>query len=161
MISKYINLLIGLFFLGCASNQNLIERNQKIVNDYYKAYNNQDVEGQVELMSSNFEHFTNSGKIEKGVEAYRKYAKAVYSDVKEEVYQTHFLIGQDPSHIAVQSRAKGEYLKIDKANPKNPLKKYDIPFAEFFEIQDEKITKLSTYYNELEWKNQVSQSPQK
>lgn len=161
MIFKYIFMLTGVFFSGCVSSKDLIETNQRAVNAYYEAYNKQDIEGQIALMSPSFEHFTNAGKTESGVDAYRKYTKEVYSDVKEEVYQMHVLVGQNPSQIAVQSRAKGEYLKIDKNNPKAQPKKYDIPLAEFFEITSGKITKLSSYYNELEWKNQVSQTTQK
>lgn len=156
LIKKFV-LIFGLLFLlissGCATKNNLVENNQKIVAAYYAAYNKQDITGQIALMAPEFKHFQNSGKVEIGTDAYRKYTAAVYTEVKEEVYQIDYIVGQDPMQIAAQSRARGEYFQ----NPdiKTQRQKYDIPLAEFFEVRDGKITKLSTYYNELEWENQV------
>ena len=44
-------------------------------------------------MAPEFKHFQNSGKMEIGIDAYRKYTESVYTEVQEEVYQIDYIIG--------------------------------------------------------------------
>ena len=156
-------MLMGLVFaFGCAQKAVTTVTLKKsdvlkaVDEAYYLAYNAEDIEGQIKLMTDNVVYHSNSDKIRTGADAYRKYTAGLFQEIDEKCIDIKYFVDENQGIVTAQSRAEGKYVTSSEGLPKAKGQKYNIPVVEVFEIKDGKITKLSTYYNEDLWKTQIS-----
>lgn len=154
-------LLAVLFSFGCAQKAITTTANKSdvykaVAEAYYTAYNAEDVEGQIKLMTDDVVYHSNSDKIRTGAKAYRKYTIGLFKEIDEKCIDIKYFVDETQGVVTAQSRAEGKYVTSSDGLPKAKGQKYNIPVVEVFEIKNGKISKLTTYYNEDLWKTQIS-----
>lgn len=129
---------------------------QTVVESYYKTYNDRDIKGQTALMTDNITYISNSGKLRQGKEAYQKYTEGLFKEINEKAVDMTYYVDPIKSVVVATGNAIGTYEESSAGLPPAKGQKYTLPFVEIFEIQDEKIKKFTTFYNEDLFKQQIS-----
>ena len=109
------------------------------------------------LLSDNFIHDINQGKRETGKEAFKQFMACMNNNYKEQWVDLVNMASEDGSHVAAEFVVLGEYINYDAGLPAVTGQKYRLPAGAFFEITENKITRVTNYYNLEDWIAQVSE----
>ena len=63
---------------------------------------------------------------------------------------------QDGDRAAAEYVVHGEYLRDDEGLPPAKGQKYVLPGGAFFDVRDDRIARVTNYYNLQDWIGQVS-----
>lgn len=129
---------------------------QSVIEKYYKSFNEGHVDGMVSCLHKDFVHDVNEGARNNGLEKFKKFLDHMNTCYKEELKDIHIMVNNNGDHAAAEFFVHGEYLETDTGLPAAHGQKYVIKAGTFFEIQDQKIKRVTTYYNLKEWIRQVS-----
>jgi steroid delta-isomerase-like uncharacterized protein len=66
------------------------------------------------------------------------------------------LVAPDGDRAAAEYVVYGEYLETEEDQPAAHGQKYQLPGGAFFEIREDRIARVSHYYNEQAWLAQIS-----
>ena len=66
------------------------------------------------------------------------------------------LVAPDGDRAAAEYVVHGEYLRTDEGQPTAHGQKYQLPGGAFFGIRDDRIARVSCFYNQQAWLAQVS-----
>jgi steroid delta-isomerase-like uncharacterized protein len=66
------------------------------------------------------------------------------------------MVSEDGRRAAAEFTVRGSYLKTDEGLPPADGQTYSLPAGTFFEVEDGKITRVTTHYNLNDWIAQVS-----
>jgi steroid delta-isomerase-like uncharacterized protein len=66
------------------------------------------------------------------------------------------MTSEDGKHAAAEFIVVGKYLKTDPGLPEARGQKYEIPAGAFFDLKDNKISRVTMYYNLKDWIAKVS-----
>jgi steroid delta-isomerase-like uncharacterized protein len=126
-----------------------------LVKAYYSAFNSQDIEGMLNCVGPKLVHDVSQGPSRKGVRKFRAFLEHMNVCYREELSDIVIMTNADGSCAAATFNLRGQYIKTDPGLPKARGQKYKLRGGTFFEIQVGKITRISTHYNLVDWKNQV------
>lgn len=128
---------------------------RKLVQTYYAAFNNQDVEGMLACLSASFVHEVSQGERRKGKGMFKEFLTHMNRSYKEAL--SNIVVMSDPSgsRAAAEFDLKGKYLTTDVGLPKARGQTYKLRVGAFFEIKNGKIARVSTHYNLNDWTGQV------
>jgi len=125
-----------------------------LVQAYVDAFNRDDLEGQLAVLSDDIVHEINEGETEVGIEAFRRFKLHMQDHYREQLTDVHIF-----SHrytAACEFICSGEYLKQDGDLPPARGQKYSIRAAFFVDGRKGKITRMTSYYNLKKWIDAVS-----
>jgi steroid delta-isomerase-like uncharacterized protein len=128
----------------------------KLVEHYYAAFNGGDMDTFLSLLTDDVIHDINQGKREVGKEAFTQFMACMNYNYKEQLVDMVILSTPDGSRAAAEFVVFGEYLKTDEGLPAANGQKYRLPAGAFFEIQNNKVARITNYYNLPDWIAQVS-----
>ncbi len=128
-----------------------------LIQQYYAAFNAGDMETFLGLLSDDVVHDINQGKREIGKQAFTQFMACMNNNYKEKLIDMVIMASEDGSRAAAEFVVLGEYLKNDEGLPEARGQKYRLPAGAFFEIKDNKITRVTNYYNLEDWIAQVSE----
>jgi steroid delta-isomerase-like uncharacterized protein len=128
----------------------------ELIQSYYQTFNERDLEGFLKTLHPEVIHDTFLGETEIGVDAFRKYMKMCFDCVKETVRDLKVLSSQDGTDVAVKFTCDGEYIKTVKNYPEARNQKYSVQCHAFFEIRDDLIYRVTSYFNENDWAAQLA-----
>jgi steroid delta-isomerase-like uncharacterized protein len=128
---------------------NLIER-------YYAAFNNADMDTFLSLLTDDVIHDINQGKRETGKDAFKQFMACMNYNYKEQLVDMVIMSTPDGSRAAAEFVVLGKYLKSDEGLPEAKGQEYKLPAGAFFEIRDNKVARITNYYNLQDWIAQVS-----
>jgi len=74
---------------------------------------------------------------------------------KEQLVDMVIMTNQDGTRAAAEFVVLGEYLKTDEGLPEANGQTYRLPAGAFFDIRDNKVARISNYYNLEDWIAQV------
>jgi steroid delta-isomerase-like uncharacterized protein len=127
-----------------------MEKSLQLVKRYYDAFNAKDFATMLACLDENVEHELNQGESQAGLAKFRN-----FMDHMNECYDEHLdelvLFGGGEGRVAAEFFVRGQYLSTDGALPPAHGQKYRIRAGAFLEVKNDKICRVTTYYNLPEW----------
>jgi len=74
---------------------------------------------------------------------------------KEQLVDMVIMASEDGKRAAAEFVVLGEYLQSDEGLPAANGQKYRLPAGAFFDIRDNKVARITNYYNLNDWIAQV------
>ncbi|WP_438970110.1 ketosteroid isomerase-related protein [Methylophaga sp.] len=133
--------------------------NQATVNllqQYYDAFNRQDMESFLNMLTDDVIHDVNQTGREVGKEAFSKFMDRMNAHYKEQIVDISITTNDEGDRAAVEFTVLGEYLSTDEGLPEADGQTYRLPAGAFFEIRDGKVARITNYYNLEDWIAQVA-----
>lgn len=127
-----------------------------LIQQYYAAFNAGDMDTFLSLLTDDVIHDINQGERQIGKEAFTQFMACMNNNYKEELVDMVIMATPDGKRAAAEFVVLGEYLKTDEGLPEAAGQTYRLPAGAFFEIRDDKVARISNYYNLQDWIAQVS-----
>ncbi len=141
------------FNIGKNMNQ---QNTINLVENYYAAFNGGDMEAFLNLLTDDVIHDINQGKREIGKDAFTQFMACMNFNYKEQLVDMVVMASADGQRAAAEFVVLGEYIQTDEGLPTANGQKYKLPAGAFFEIRDNKVARITNYYNLEDWIAQVS-----
>lgn len=135
--------------MSAALTRALIER-------YYDAFNAGSIEGMLACLDEDVAHDVNQGERRIGIEKFKQFSIHMALSYKESLGDMVIMVSEDGRRAAAEFTVRGSYLKTDEGLPPADGQTYSLPAGTFFEVEDGKITRVTTHYNLNDWIAQVS-----
>jgi len=135
-----------------------MEQTIALIQRYYQAFNDADMETFLSLLSDDVVHDINQGKRETGKQAFEQFMDKMNHHYREQLVDMVIMANTDGSRAAAEFTVLGEYLNTDEGLPPATGQTYRLPAGAFFDIRDGKIARVTNYYNLQDWIAQVAVS---
>ena len=132
------------------------DRSIELVLGYYDAFNRGDRQGMLALLAEDVVHDLNEGRRETGKAAFAVFMQRMDASYREQLRDIVVFATQDGDRAAAEYVVHGEYLRDDEGLPPAKGQKYVLPGGAFFEIRDDRIARVTNYYNLQDWIAQVN-----
>jgi len=129
---------------------------QQLIQSYYAAFNAQDMDTFLSLLTDDVIHDVNQGGRETGRSAFIAFMQRMNASYREQIIDLVVMVSADDKRAAAEFTVLGEYLKTDEGLPQARGQKYRLPAGAFFEVRDGRVARISNYYNLNDWLAQVS-----
>ncbi|TMV10032.1 isopropylmalate/homocitrate/citramalate synthase [Ruegeria sediminis] len=126
------------------------------VKRYFDAFNAGDVDGMLACLSDDVAHHVNEGKIRTGKEKFAEFCAHMNRCYKENLTDMVIFEAEGGRRAAAEFTVNGTYLATDEGLPAAHGQTYRLPAGSFFNLEDGKITRVTTFYNLADWVKQVS-----
>jgi steroid delta-isomerase-like uncharacterized protein len=127
-----------------------------LLQNYYAAFNQQDMDTFLSMLTDDVIHDINQGDREVGKDVFAKFMDRMNAHYKEEIVDISITTNEDGSRAAVEFTVLGEYLSTDEGLPEANGQTYNLPAGAFFDIRDGKVARVTNYYNLEDWIKQVA-----
>jgi steroid delta-isomerase-like uncharacterized protein len=127
----------------------------KLIQNYYAAFNAGDMDTFLSLLTDDVIHDINQGKREIGKDAFKQFMACMNHNYNEQLVDMVIMATEDGKRAAAEFVVLGEYLQTDEGLPAANGQKYRLPAGAFFEIRDNKVARITNYYNLNDWIAQV------
>jgi steroid delta-isomerase-like uncharacterized protein len=127
----------------------------QLIEQYYQAFNNGDMDTFLSLLTDDVVHDINQGDREQGKEAFTKFMQRMNHHYREQLENIVVMANADGSRAAAEFVVLGEYLNTDEGLPEAKGQTYRLPAGAFFDIRDGKVARVTNYYNLGDWIEQV------
>lgn len=122
---------------------------------YYRAFNARDYDAMLALLADEVIHDINQGAREIGRDRFAAFLTRMDTTYSEQIDELVVLSDDSGSRFAAEFTVIGRYLKSEPGFPEARGQSYSLPAATLFELDDVRITRVTTYYNLSEWLRQV------
>lgn len=122
---------------------------------YYDAFNRQDAEGMLALLTDDVVHEPSQGDPRHGKAAFAEFLAHMNRCYAEQVIDPVFLSGEDGSRGSAEFMLNGRYLETDEGLPEATGQEYRLRVGAFFAFEDGRIARVSNHYNLADWTRQV------
>ncbi len=123
---------------------------------YFDAFNIGDSEGMLACLSDDIAHHVNEGGMRRGKDMFRDFCEHMTECYREELTNMTLFETEDGTRAAAEYVVNGTYIKTDDGLPDADGQTYKLPAGTFFTLKEGQITRITTYYNLSDWRNQVS-----
>lgn len=130
------------------ASRDLIER-------YFTAFNDHSIDGMLACLDEDVVHDPNQGKRRIGIAKFKEFCIHMARSYREELTDMVIMVSDDGNRAAAEFTVHGEYLATDEGLPPANGQTYNLPAGTFFEIDDGRISRVTTYYNLEDWISQV------
>ena len=127
-----------------------------LIENYYAAFNKGDMDTFLSLLTDDVVHDINQGKRDMGKDAFTQFMSGMNVSYKEQLVDMVIMASADGTRASAEFVVLGEYLQTDKGLPLAQGQKYNLPAGAFFDIRDNKVARVTNYYNLQDWIAQVS-----
>ena len=127
-----------------------------LIENYYAAFNKGDMDTFLSLLTDDVVHDINQGKRDMGKDAFTKFMSGMNVSSKEQLVDMVIMASADGTRASAEFVVLGEYLQTDEGLPLAQGQKYNLPAGAFFDIRDNKVARVTNYYNLQDWIAQVS-----
>jgi steroid delta-isomerase-like uncharacterized protein len=132
-----------------------MDSTRDLIQGYFDTFNARDNEGRLALLSEDVRHDINEGGSEIGREAFARFIQGMDGKYREQIVDLVIMV--NGTRGAAEFTVDGEYIGTDDGLPEARGQRYSIPAAAFFEVEGDKITRVTSYYNLRGWIAAVSQ----
>lgn len=122
-----------------------------LVRTYYEAFNRGDTAAMAELLSDDVAHDVNQGKRRKGKAAFLEFSAQMEKCYAEKLQNIVIMANEEGTRASAEFTVNGIYKQSDSGLPPAKGQHYLLPAGAFFEIRDEEIVRVTTYYNLQQW----------
>ena len=126
-----------------------------VIRAYYDAFNKQDMEAFLALLTDDVAHDINQGGRQAGKQAFAAFMEHMNHCYREVLTDIVIMENAEGTRGAAEFVVNGEYLVTDEGLPEANGQKYILPAGAFFEIRDGKVARISNTYNLNDWIAQV------
>jgi len=127
-----------------------------VIERYFAAFNAGDIDEMLACLSDDVAHHVNEGQIRRGKDLFKAFCDHMSRTYREDLTDMVILSSANGSRAAAEYTVNGTYLVTDEGLPEAKGQTYKLPAGSFFDVQDGKITRVTTYYNLADWIAQVS-----
>ncbi len=127
-----------------------------LINQYYQAFNDGDMETFLSLLTGDVVHDINQGSREQGKEAFARFMDKMNRHYREQLVDMVVMANEEGTRAAAEFVVLGEYLNTDEGLPEAKGQTYRLPAGAFFDIRDGKVARVTNYYNLEDWIAQVN-----
>lgn len=132
-----------------ASTHDLIRR-------YIDAFNASDSDVMLACLHEDVAHDINEGGREIGRDQFRQFNATMALHYDETLEDIVIMVAEGGVRAAAEFTVHGTYKRTAKGLPEANGQRYSLPAGIFFEVDDGKISRVTTYYNLKDWIAQVS-----
>lgn len=122
---------------------------------YYDAFNAQDMERFLSLLTDDVAHDINQGERQIGKETFARFMDHMNRCYRETLTDMVIMASADGARGAAEFIVNGEYLATDEGLPEANGQTYRLPAGAFFELKDGKVARITNYYSLPDWIRQV------
>ena len=127
----------------------------QLIRAYYRAFNARDYTGMLALVSDDVVHDVNEGEREVGRDRFAAFLERMDAAYRETIGDLVVMSDDTGSRFAAEFTVLGKYLKSEPGLPEASGQSYRLTAGGFFEVDEGRITRVTTYYNLREWLKQV------
>ena len=127
-----------------------------VIERYFAAFNAGDIDEMLACLSDDVAHHVNEGQIRRGKDLFKAFCDHMSRTYREELTDMVIFSAANGNRAAAEYTVNGTYLVTDEGLPEAKGQTYKLPAGSFFDVQDGKITRVTTYYNLADWTAQVS-----
>ncbi|CAD7051275.1 isopropylmalate/homocitrate/citramalate synthase [Pseudorhizobium endolithicum] len=127
------------------------------VRAYYDAFNAQDMQAFLALLTDDVVHDVNQGERQVGKQAFARFMEHMNRCYRERLTDMVIMADADGRRAAAEFIVNGEYLETDEGLPEARGQTYRLPAGAFFEIREGKVARVTNYYNLNDWIAQVGE----
>ncbi|KQM30277.1 isopropylmalate/homocitrate/citramalate synthase [Agrobacterium tumefaciens] len=122
---------------------------------YYDAFNRQDMDAFLALLTDDVVHDINQGERQVGKQVFATFMQHMNRCYKENLTDMVIMASEDGKRASAEFVVNGEYLATDEGLPEANGQTYVLPAGAFFELKDGKVARVTNYYNLNDWIAQV------
>lgn len=122
---------------------------------YYDAFNRQDMDAFLALLTDDVVHDINQGERQVGKQVFATFMQHMNRCYKENLTDMVIMASEDGNRASAEFVVNGEYLATDEGLPEANGQTYVLPAGAFFEFKDGKVARVTNYYNLNDWIAQV------
>ncbi len=122
---------------------------------YYDAFNRQDMDTFLALLTDDVVHDINQGERQVGKQVFATFMQHMNRCYKENLTDMVIMTSEDGKRGSAEFVVNGEYLATDEGLPEANGQTYVLPAGAFFELKDGKVARVTNYYNLNDWIAQV------
>lgn len=127
------------------------------VKAYYAAFNGQDWNKMLALVSDDILHEPNQGSPREGKDLFKLFLQKMDTAYQEKLTDMRFYVSEgNDGNIAAEFTVNGIYKEGEEGLPPANGQTYVLPAAAFLHVQDGKVTRVATHYNLDLWIQLVS-----
>ncbi|MFC3614750.1 ketosteroid isomerase-related protein [Lutimaribacter marinistellae] len=126
------------------------------VRRYFDAFNAADVDAMLDCLSDDVAHHVNEGRVRRGKEKFAAFCEHMNRCYKENLTDMVVFEAEGGTRASAEYVVNGTYLATDDGLPEANRQTYRLPAGSFFDLENGKITRVTTYYNLADWVRQVS-----
>ena len=123
---------------------------------YFTAFNAGDTDAMLACLSDDIAHHVNEGKIRTGKPAFADFCAHMSRCYRENLTDMVIFEAEGGTRAAAEYIVNGTYLATDAGLPDANGQTYRLPAGSFFTLQNNLISRVTTYYNLADWVAQVS-----
>lgn len=127
-----------------------------LIRRYFDAFNAKDTAGMLACLSEDVAHHVNEGSVRIGRDKFAAFCAHMSRCYDETLTDMVIFVSEDAGRAAAEYTVNGTYLETDGDLPDAQGQTYTLPAGSFFDIEDGKITRVTTYYSLSGWVRQVS-----
>ena len=128
----------------------------ELLQHYYDAFNAQDMDTFLSLLTDDVVHDINQGDREVGKDTFAAFMDRMNQNYQETIVDIVIMSNPAGDRAAVEFTVLGEYIATDEGLPEANGQTYKLPAGAFFDIRDGKVARVTNYYNLEDWIAQVS-----
>ncbi|MFZ4714445.1 MAG: nuclear transport factor 2 family protein [Bacteriovoracaceae bacterium] len=122
-----------------------------LIHKYYESFNQKNWDQFLGMLDQNVVHEINHGDKEIGINKFKKFLDRMNNCYEEKISDITIYSCDRSNLYATQYTVTGTYLKTDEGLPPAKGQTYELKGAAFFEVEENKITLVTNYYNLKEW----------
>ena len=122
---------------------------------YYSAFNAARWEEMLNCLSENVLHDLNQSERQTGKKAFRAFLERMNASYLEQLSSIAIMTDDDGFRAAVEYIVEGTYQSTDTGLPEAKGQTYRLPGGAFFEVEHGKLSRVTNYYNLVDWLEQV------
>ncbi len=127
---------------------------EQLIHAYFEAFNRHDAEAMFATLHENVIHDINEGPREVGLDKFRAFKAHMDECYVEQI--TDLVVMVNGTRGAAEFTCSGTYKKTDGNLPPAAGQTYSIQAAAFFEVDGEKISRITSYYSLKGWIEAIS-----
>ena len=129
--------------------------NENLINNYYKAFNEKNFETMISYLSEDVVHDINQGGRFTGKKEFVNFMEDMNKYYDENLTNIKIMTHTNEGRAAAEFICNGVYKTTCPGLPEAKGQKYTLPVGCFFEIKENKISRVTNYYNMNDWLKQV------
>jgi steroid delta-isomerase-like uncharacterized protein len=127
-----------------------------LIERYYAAFNAGDNEAMLACLAEDVLHDVNQGARRIGKAAFRAFAAHMERCYAEQLENIVVMASADGVRAAAEFDVLGTYIETDAGLPPASGQTYRLPAGAFFQVQEGRILRVTTYYNLAAWLKQIA-----
>ncbi len=128
---------------------------KSLIQQYYDSFNQQDMSTFLGLLDNQIIHEVNQGEKQIGLQPFTRFMDEMNEFYQETVKDLIIMANEEGTRASAEFIIEGVYKKTQATLPVAHNQRYALRCGAFFEIKNNKITRVTNYYNLQEWLKQI------